>query len=310
MKKTILSTMALIFALVGCSKEETKLKILAPTGAPAVSIYMYGKDDNFTTTSNPATGLIPNFKTNNYDIIIAPTNGGLMQIKSGAEFKIAATITFGNFYIVASGKDEDGVINAGDKILCFQENDIPGLVYKYVYGDLGLDVMFVAGVDATKACIENNFSIKEDETTTIEFDYVFTAEPVLTATKTTMFKNVQEDFVSKSKGLSITQASIFVSNHANKEKVDAFLIQLEQDIKNAINNPELLKTNMEKVGEAKEQQNKFGVTGAVAMAVTNANNGFSLGYKKAKDIKDDIQNTVNLLTNDKFGELGEEVIYQ
>ena len=138
------------------------LKVLAPTGAPAVALYSLAANPNFETTSNPQEGLIPQFKTGNYDVIVAPTHGGLTQIiKQNAEYKIAATITFGNFYIVSMGRDEDGVLNEGDKVLIFQENDVPGKVFKYTYGDLNLDVTAVAAVSDTKLVIENNGVLKK-----------------------------------------------------------------------------------------------------------------------------------------------------
>ena len=137
------------------------LKILAPTGAPAVALYSLAGNSNFETTSNPQTGLIPQFKTGNYDIIIAPTHGGLTQIiKQNAQYKIAATITFGNFYIVATGNDDDEIMNEGDKVLIFQENDVPGKVFNYLYKDLKLDITAVAAVSDTKLVIENGGVLK------------------------------------------------------------------------------------------------------------------------------------------------------
>ena len=137
------------------------LKILAPTGAPSVGLYSFAEYSNFTTTTNPQEGLIPQFKTNNYDVIIAPTQGGLTQIvKQNAAFKIAATITYGNFYIVATGNDDDGILNENDKVLIFQENDVPGKVFKYTYSDLNLDVTAVSAVSDTKLVIENGGVLK------------------------------------------------------------------------------------------------------------------------------------------------------
>ena len=137
------------------------LKILAPTGAPSIAFYSFAESENFTTTTNPQEGLIPMFKTNTYDVIVAPTHGGLTQIvKQNAKYKIAATITYGNFYIVATGHDEDGILNEGDKVLIFQENDVPGKVFKYVYGDLNLDLTAVNAVSDTKLVIENGGILK------------------------------------------------------------------------------------------------------------------------------------------------------
>ena len=101
------------------------------------------------------------FKKDTYDVIVAPTQGGLTQIvKQQAEYKIAATITFGNFYLISTGRDEDNTLNKGDKVCYFQKDDVPGKVFNYVYGDLDLFTYDVAAVSDTKAIIENNGVLK------------------------------------------------------------------------------------------------------------------------------------------------------
>ena len=137
------------------------LKIIAPTGAPAIAFYGFSEYEHFETTTDPQTALIPQFQNNNYDIIVAPSQGGLMQIiKQNAAYKIAATITFGNFYLISTGRDADGVLNAGDKVCIFQENDVPGKVFKYLYGDLGLELTAVNAASDTKVVIENEGKLK------------------------------------------------------------------------------------------------------------------------------------------------------
>ena len=312
---TLLGIACVTFATTGCFQkpviEYSSLKVLAPTGAPAVAMSFLAYHSNLETTSNPAQGLIPMFKTNTYDVIVAPTQGGLTQIvKQQANYKIAATITFGNFYIVATGKDDNNTLDAGDSILIFQENDIPGKVFNYIYKDAGLDVTAVAAVSDTKLVIENGGTLRIDESTVKEFDYIYTAQPVVSATNSTIFINVQDAFKAKSGGKTITQASIFVNNNADKEKVNMLLSDAENYINSVIEDPSVLKSSIEFVGSTAEQQDKFGVPGAMATKVTNLNNGFSLGYKNALSIKDEIQSFVNLLTNNAIGELSEEVFYQ
>lgn len=312
---TLLSILGTALCLSSCNSNSTDsdyktLKILAPTGGPAVALYNFGLNENFETTSNPAQGLIPMFKTNNYDVIIAPTQGGLTQIvKQQANYKIAATITFGNFYLVATGKDDNETLDRGDSVLIFQENDVPGKVFNYVYGDLGLDVTAVAAVSDTKLVIENGGVLKIDETTTKEFDYIYTAQPVVAVTNSSVFANVQDAFKEKSSGKSITQASIFVNNNANRSKVDALLAKIKNDIEAGLQDQTLIRNAINLVGSTQLQQAKFGVPAFYAAMITGENNGFSLGYKNAKDIKDEIQSFVNLLTNNTLGELSEEVFY-
>ena len=149
---------------------------------------------------------------------------------------------------------------------------------------------------------------KNEEPSTIEFDYIFTAQPVVAATNSQIFKNVQEDFNNKH-SIRLTQASIFVKNDADSKNVDKFLAKVQADIVAGVATPTLIKAGIEQLGSTQEQQNKFGVPGAMAMKVTAASNGFSLGYENAYTIKEDISSFVNLLTNNALQNISDEVYY-
>lgn len=314
MKKTILLMTATLFGVMSCGNEGSDqsaisyaygLNVLAPTGAPAIALFNLANDKTFTTTTNPKEGLIPMFATDKYDIIVAPTNGGLMQIvKQNASYKIAATLTFGNFYIYSCGTDLDATINSGDKIIIFQENDIPGKVFNYCYGNLGLEVRSVNSADDTKMIISDNGMFDN-----VQYDYVFTAEPVLTSLNKYPFVNVQDVFEEKSGGKTLTQASVFVKNGANPTQVNAFLSTLETSINLGLANPSYVSDRISSLGSELEQKNLFGFTASIAKRTIENNNSLSIGYKKAIDIKDEIQNFINL-TNPIIGELSEEVFYK
>ena len=132
------------------------LKIICPTGAPAVAFYNYAQSEKFETAAP-----IPQFITNNYDVIVAPTHGGIDKlVNANANYKIAATITFGNMYILSTGRDADNTMNKGDHVLYFSENDLPGKVFNYLYGSLELDTFAVSSAADTKSIIENNGTVK------------------------------------------------------------------------------------------------------------------------------------------------------
>lgn len=131
-------------------------KIVCPTGAPAVAFYNYALNENFETAAP-----IPQFLTNKYDVIVAPTHGGMDKlINANANYQIAATITFGNMYILSTGRDADNIMNKGDKVLYFSQTDLPGKVFNYLYGSLELDAYAVPSAADTKSIIENNGTMK------------------------------------------------------------------------------------------------------------------------------------------------------
>ena len=312
MKKTLL-LITITALLTGCggsnpSLRKTDLKILAPQGAPAVAMYNFV--NGLTTVTNPQTELIPQFKQDTYDIIVAPAKGGLTTIvRQSANFQMAAVVTFGNFGLVATGNDDDGELNAGDKVLYFQPNDIPGKTFEYLYGDLGLTTYSVDAVNATATAL-NTGTYKVDETTTIQLDYVFSAEPLISnLNKVSQVKEWASDaFSNKTDGKRIIQAAVFVRKTIEKSKVDNFLSLLEKDLKDAVKAPKNIVNTFNLFGDIDEQANKFGVNADVVYKCMKDHNGLGLGYLRAKTVKDEVDYFVNAILNSGLT-LDEEVYY-
>ena len=315
MKKyfTLLPLTLLTLASCGKSPANTGLRILAPKGAPAVGLYGFAHDDRLTTAK--AETVLPLFQSDNYDVIVAPTHGGLKQINvDHANFKIAATITFGNLYLVKMNQ-EDEELSEGDKVLVFQKTNGMGKIFTNLYGDLNLNVIDAPGgldgdVNSVKTALQSGQIITDDGIVTP--DYIFAAEPVIFATQSTakVCKDIQQEFKNKHGNLMITQASIFVRNGANKDWVDDLLNKIEQDITDGLADPTLIKNAIESMGELAEQQFRFGVSAGIAYNVTTNGNKLSLGFRRAEDIKTDITNFCTILTNAVAGNCSEEIIYK
>ena len=310
MKKKLFIPLLAVTALASCSPKtninlrQTSLKIAAPAGAPSIAMYAFV--DGLTSVSAP----LPLFQQATYDVIVAPTHGGIMQIKNNAPYKLAATVSFGNFYLLSTGNDDDGVLDEGDEVLIFQENEIPGKVFKYLYGDLGLTTYAVDTVDKTSPVILNNGEYRVSETKTVNLDYIFTAEPVVSNTDSAskIYKRIREEFSGKT-GKRIMQASVFVNNNTEKSKIDEFLTLLEGDIKNALNNPQNIADIFNVYGDEDEQKQKYGYTASTVIKAQNNKNGLGIGFLKAFNYKEDIQNFVNLIAP-AVGEISEEVYYK
>ena len=263
MKKQYLLVLLAAMATGACSPQpnpslrKTDLKIISPKGAPAVAMYNFV--NGLTTINTPATELLPEFSNNNYDVIVAPTKGGLTKItKTQSNYKLAATVTFGNFSLVATGNDSDHTLNAGDKVLYFQPNDIPGMVFDYLYKDLGLET-YTVNDDSQLGPALTTGAFKVDETTTINLDYVFAAEPLITNLKknNNICQIAKDAFETKTSGKAIYQASVFVNKNTDKTKINNFLTLLEQDINKAVANPKEIVKTLKMFGDADEQAQKF-----------------------------------------------------
>ena len=280
--------------------------IVSPTGAPALAFYNYANLSNFETNSTP-TNIVAMMGAGQKDVVVLPTNAGMQTILKQSEqtYKIAATITFGNFYLVSMGNDADNVMNEGDTILLFQKNNVPDKIFHYIYGDsFNANIHYVSAVnDAVTACISGSF-VDADTGTNMTPNYVLLAEPalsnVLSKKETiTVYANIQEKYKEKSNNKEMFQASVFVKTSLEEGKVKLFLSSLREDIEGAIADPTKLSAGMNKASNAQEL---FGVAPAMAENVLKKNNGMGLGFKYAKENKAAIENFLTIFGLDGSNE--------
>ena len=302
MKKYFIPLIIASMTLVGCNAknsssevkefDRTSLSIITPTGAPALAFYNYAGLSNFETNSVP-TNIVGIMAAGQKDVAVLPTNAGIQAIKGkNAPYQIAATITFGNFYIASMGNDADNEMNAGDKILLFQKGNVPDKIFHYVYGDaFDSSIYYVNAVsDAAAALIGGSFTDTESGESVVP-NYVMVAEPVLTNVlskkeNVQVYADVQAKYKEKSGNKELFQASVFVKNTLEKELVTSFLSSLKDDIEGAIADPSKLSAGMAKESAAQEV---FGVAPQMAENVLKKNNGMGLGFKYAKENKDAIE---------------------
>ena len=261
--------------------------IVSPTGAPALAFYNYATHKNFETNSVP-TNIVAMMNKGEKDVVVLPTNAGVQAIvNANAPYRLAATITFGNFYIVSMKNDDNQVMDASDTILLFQKNNVPDKIFHYIYGDaLNSALHYVSAVnDAASAIIGGKFT-DPDLGTDLVPNYVMIAEPALTNVLSkkgeaiSVYANVQEEYKKKSNNAELFQASVFVNKNLEPEKVRFFLEDLKRDIDEAIADPSVMSAGMSEIEDA---ATVYGVAPAMAENVLRKNNGMGLGFKLAKD---------------------------
>lgn len=275
------------------------LSIASPTGAPALAFYNYAEARNFETNSVP-NNIVAMMSAGQKDVIILPTNAGVQAIaNANAEYKIAATITFGNFYIASLNNDSNGEMDASDTILLFQKNNVPDKIFHYVYGDsFNSNIHYVSAVnDAASALIGGKFT-DPDSGTQLTPNYVMVAEPALTnvlskkGDAVSVYANLQEEYKKKSNNQELFQASVFIKNSVDHAKGESFLQSLKKDIEDAIAEPSKLSAGMNKARDT--AQTLYGVAPAMAQSVLAKNNGMGLGFKYARDNKSAINTFLGL----------------
>lgn len=290
--------------LAGCAAPyEHNLTIITPTGAPSLAFYNYVKDANFET-NNDASNIVPMMVKGQKDIVVLPTNVGVNAIvNKKVDYKIAATITFGNLFVASTGNDDNDQLDKDDYIVLFQQGSVPDLVFHGVFGkEYDDSIHYVSNAKAASQCLMTGKNIESENE---PVDYVLIAEPAFTTVKgknekVKEYANIQTLYKEKFDS-EIFQASVFV-----KSGVDAtsFLSSLEGDIKAALNNGDVL---AEKLAEAENAEALFGVNPTVAANVTKNGNGMGLGFKLAKDNKEGIDKFLKVFNIDATSE---EIYYK
>lgn len=313
MKKALLLLVPALL-LTGCNKPQYKLSlsVVTPSGAPSVCFYKYVADESKVEVRSPeeASGIAAYMQTGAKDVIVLPTNAGIQQIKNGAQYKIAANITFGNLFIAATGNDDNGVMDGDDYVVLIQQNNVPDKLFQYCYGDLGLtNTHYLAQASNVKNVVATGKN-PEDENANV--DYVLVAEPAFAAGKAqnanaTQYASLQEVYKTKSGGKEITQASVFIKNSVSKEDGDAFLAQLEKDINEFVTNPSVIDSYVAGFDDVQFAA-KFGVGKAQLLKTLTTNgNRMGAGFKNAKANKANIDQFLKLWP--AIGETSEEIYY-
>ena len=303
--KTKLILLTTVTLLAGCSSKpayEHNLSVICPTGAPALAFYNFASDPNFETNSEPSN-IIPMMKQGLKDVVVLPTNAGVNAIvKQKVDYKIAATITFGNLYVAATGHDDDGVMDKDDYIVLFSEGSVPDLVFHSIYGtDLNDGIRYVGDVQKASQCLMSGKDITRNNE---DVDYVLIAEPAFTTVRSkkdnvSEYADLQKLYKEKFDA-EIFQASVFIKNGVD---ASLFLSSLEEDINKAIENPDII---AEILSEIENPQGVFGVPPEMASKVTKNGNRMGLGFKLAKENKEGIDKFLSVFS---ISETSEEIYY-
>ena len=269
-------------SLVGCKgtnvvPDYSDLKIACPSGAPALALYDMHDASNVEIVGSATN--IASFLSENSDkdIVFAPTNLVVSDaMKNGAPYKLAAVVTAGNFFLAATGSDDNDTLDKDDKIVLFQKNGLPDRLFKYVYGSDFTNLEYIDAANNAAARL-----IAGDA------DYVLVPQPALTpalakaqqARPNAKVKcNIQEDYYAKTGDSNITQASIFVRNTAGKDKVNQFLKDTVYKVNNLLENSD----NLDSLSSLEDTvlSSKFGAPNLAILKKVVKENSINLCYKE------------------------------
>lgn len=305
-KKYILLT---ILCLTSCNVDHSSLKIVCPTGAPSLAFYNNVDNVNFETNSTPSNIVAMMNGTSSYDVVVIDTVSGIKAINNGANFKIAANLTFGNFYIASTGNDDNDTMDKDDVIILFGQNQTPDLLFNKIYGE-GYNIEYVTNVQDAAKCLASGINMISKSTV----DYVFIAQPALytilnnqnaaTYGKASVYANIQDEY-KKITNNELVQASIFVNNNSDTKMINSFLNDLSKDIFALLDDSTKLASKINY--DDQELTTKFGVNFKACEKLLNDNNQIGLGFKMAIDNKDNIDSFVSLFD---LNATNEEIYYK
>ncbi len=135
MKKILVIT-AILIALSACAPKpqpETKLTVMAPKGAPAVTLIPLLNDTSDRITLVDGTELLTaELIKGEMDLIVAPINLGVKLIEEGnANYELAAVLTWGNLYIV-DARPAISVVNDPEPLAMFGIGSVPEMILNAV----------------------------------------------------------------------------------------------------------------------------------------------------------------------------------
>ena len=287
-----LLTIISLLALVSCKEKET-LKLVAPSGAPALSnvklFYDSKNDDNFNLDGYKfsyelvgASSLPGEFTNKEADFIVAPINVGVKLAKT--DYKYVANVTEGNIYFVSKTEFTLNDLSTR-KLAMFGEGTINEVVVKAVLKENNIEPSNLEFIGADTQATNQALVSASDDT------IYLVAEPFLSASRAklqtqgvTLYEMSVKDLFKDAYDLTFLQAGVFAKSSLSIEVIDRYLVLLEESVNFVNNNKE----------EASEYATALELGLPAKEVLVKAIPGASIHYLTAKDAKDSLEKLVSL----------------
>lgn len=204
------------------------VNIIAPQGTPSLGLANFYSDKtnyNVFDIKSGADALVAAFTSNDYDIIVAPTNLGAKLYNANKKFVLYNTIVWGNLYLATTNSDINSFKDLNKKnVTLFGKNSTPDIVMKSLikYYNINVELNYVDDVSNANAMLKTN-----------KVDTIVSAEPSISKIGSTINNlkiiDLQTEFSKISNKGSYPQASIFVRNE-KKNELKNTLVKMKQSI--------------------------------------------------------------------------------
>ena len=281
MKKLKLLFLSLLMSITSCGpKDEYKLTIVSPSGAPAISIadlaYNHKDEYNFVLNKTPDI-LQASFLGNETDIILAPINMGATMYNKTGNYVLGAMVTWGNLYF-ASRIENFTLETMNDKdVVFFGEGTINQYVVESILNHNDIAPKSITYLGATNLT-QGQLIANKDAITLV-------AEPALSVAKSKVEGitsiSVQDLYAEMTNSTSYPQAGCFIRKKTieeHKSVVNNFL----KDLKSSCSKTS---KDVSTIAQYSEELQFGGTKAVLEKAIPNSN----INYVKADDSKDKIE---------------------
>lgn len=289
-KKTYKYLVLVLLILIISSCQKEKISIIVPYGSPSyTTMYL---DDYDVSIIQGADPLVAAFGSNNYDVIVAPTNLGAKFYSSSKTYQLVASIVWGNMYLISHSPINFDQIN--DKnVYAFGQSQTPDIILNYILNahEANPNIIYLSSASEVIA----SFMLNPN-------DIYLVAEPqysILDNTDIIYAQDMQEGYEDISGLNPYPQASIFVNKNLSDRQVE----DIENDFKNSIN-------QLKKSENKKWIADELDIEEAIISKVIERSH---ISYLNAEDAKYDIELYLNLIidfNNNLLSKLPEDSFYR
>lgn len=270
---------------------------MTPTGSPTLAFYPEGSNENWVSSSSPATVVVPAFGTSTYDAIVFDGVSGLNVIKKNSfDYALAGWLSEGTFYLVSTKyatadfsavRTVDSFVQGGNADKAFLK--LAADAWKISSGNY--TTTYETGVaNVATNLISNNTA----------YDYYLVAEPVLTSATAALKKSgvtlnviysLQDEWKKAGYGDTIPAAGLFFNltswnDDAKQDQLKNFYAAVEKNLDSAVDKVSEVKGVLDAYGDSTAQKTRFGFDSTTYSNVQSSGNKF--GLLKTGAVSDDM----------------------
>ncbi len=267
---TLVAMIAVIAAMsagiVACNRTGgADLRFAAPEGTPALAIARLGGNIGGKTVDYAivsSLNISSELADGKADLVIMPVNGGANLIRTGSDYKLVSVAVDGSLYMIGK-KDGSNELTfediKGKKIACIGQTGVPGLVFRYVMSNNGIELISDGTPSGNQALVRyvSDGPAARQLLAGGSVDYAVVGEPAATQLKGALGLNAEMDMQAEYKnvnpeinGENYPQAGLFVrtSLYENGEFMNALFDELAASKEWVTSNPaevqEYVKANL------------------------------------------------------------------